>query len=248
MKAVLLILLPPLLSAGLLGGVVLQNSRHVKPADVEPYHQRCREAIAAVPPAIGNWIGRDEEVPAPAIRLLRPNKILSRAYLEPQFDSAARDRRVSLLIVQCRDSGDMVGHYPPKCYVSSGMTRVAQTRRDWKVGDLVIPGTEYEFMQRSRDQVYRIIVYNFLIVPGKTGIVPDMDAVNVAAADYQQRYYGAAQFQLVFSGSMVADVSRNDRDEIFATIIGANIPVIQTLMGSPTQSVALGAPSGGMQP
>jgi len=73
------------------------------------------------------------------------------------------------------------------------------------------------------------VVYNFLIVPGR-GIVRDMKGVEQAAEDYQQRYYGAAQFQVVFHGQASAEPrSRQDRDEIFATLMEPNIKLIETL-------------------
>ena len=45
----------------------------------------------------------------------------------------------------------------------------------------------------------------------------------------QERYYGAAQFQLVFSGPVTADLSQAERDEIFKTLMEPAIPVIQEL-------------------
>jgi hypothetical protein len=56
-----------------------------------------------------------------------------------------------------------------------------------------------------------------------------MKGVEEAAEDYQQRYYGAAQFQVVFHGLASADRSRDERDEMFATLIGPNLKLIETL-------------------
>ncbi len=57
----------------------------------------------------------------------------------------------------------------------------------------------------------------------------DMKGVEKAAEDYQQRYYGAPQFQVVFHGLASADQSRDERDAIFAALIGPNLNVIETL-------------------
>ena len=113
------------------------------------------------------------------------------------------ERAATLLIVQCRDSRDMLGHYPPRCYRSHGMEQKYAEPRDWHVGDMTIPGVEYGFEQKLVGQTYRTTVYNFFVVPGGRSNNPlrrDMDAVRDAAEAYQQRYYGAAPFPVVFQG------------------------------------------------
>jgi hypothetical protein len=103
--------------------------------------------------------------------------------------------------------------------------------RNWKIDGTTIPGYEYQFTQLLQGQTTRTTVYNFLIVPGQ-GIVRDMKGVAQAAEDYQQRYYGAAQFQVVFHGLAATDRSQQERDEIFATLMGPNLSLIQTLLAS----------------
>lgn len=222
-KHLAVMLLSPLLSVALLAGVMTQSSRHVKPGDVEPFHQRAKAAIESYPYIVGTWAGQDEVVPEAAVKLLRPNAILSRSYR----DSSVRGNggNVQLLIDQCKDSRDMLGHYPPVCYPANGSIMIAETPRDWHVGDLTIHGMEYEFSDRMKDQTYQRVVYNFLIIPGR-GIARDMSAVSSAAEDYQERYYGAAQFQMVMS----ATVPRAERDRIFAMMVGARPDIIKTLM------------------
>jgi hypothetical protein len=106
--------------------------------------------------------------------------------------------------------------------------------RDWIVGGMTIKGFEYQFTEVWQGQTNHTTVYNFLIVPGK-GIVRDMKGVEQAAEDYQQRFYGAAQFQVVFHGLASADRSRDERDEIFASLIGPNLKVIETLTSGALQ-------------
>lgn len=221
---------PPLLSAGLLAGIVAQNRTHLKRQDVEPYHARAQQAVNQVPYFIGTWTGQDQDIPVAAQKLLRPNAILSRTYVDSSPASRAQHRVASLLIVQCRDSRDMVGHYPPICYRAQGKTQDEKYcgPRDWTVNGKTIPGYEYQFTEVFQGQTRRTTVYNFLIVPG-SGIVRDMKGVERAAEDYQQRYYGAAQFQVVFHGQASAERSREERDEIFATLMGPNIQLIETL-------------------
>ncbi len=229
------VLTPPILAATLLAGIVNEQRRHIKPADVEPYHARAKAAMDAVPYVIGEWTGRDDEITPAAQKLLRPNAILNRAYQTPP---GRFHREASLLIVQCRDSRDMVGHFPPICYRAHGMTAEsfpgcsakveAGLWRDWPVGNETIPGVEYRFTHRRHGEFWRTTVYNFFIVPQK-GMVRDMQGIADAAEDYQQRYYGAAQFQVVFTSLASEDLSQAGHDEIFATLLTPNLTLIQTL-------------------
>ena len=224
------VLAPPVMSASLLAGIAVQQSRHIKPEDVQPYHARAKSAVDAVPYQLGEWSGKDNDIPVAAQKLLRPNAILSRLYSDNATATSRRPRIAQLLIVQCEDSRDMLGHFPPVCYRAQGKTLDERYSgpRDWKVGNTAIPGHEYQFTEMKDGQITRVTVYNFLIVPGR-GIVRDMKGIEQAAEDYQQRYYGAAQFQVVFHGSASTDRTREERDAMFAELIGPNLQVIETL-------------------
>jgi len=213
-------LVSPALCVALLGGLMVEKQTRVRAEDAEPFHAKAKAAIASIPYQLGGWCGQDDEVPPAASQLLRPNIILSRTYVDP----TRMDRRASLLIVQCKDSRDMLGHFPPVCYPAHGMTLAAKAARDWQIGDLLITGTEYEFLQVSHERDLKMAVRNFMVVPG-SGIKRDMDGVLASAADHQARYFGAAQFQVTFS----ADYTPAQRDEVFAKLIGPIVPVIQTL-------------------
>ena len=233
MKSLTAILAPPLLCVGILGGIAAQKSTHVQPKDAAAYHARAKDEIEKFNYTIGNtesgiWVGQDIEPTTAAVRLLRPNKIFSRRYTDT---SARGDRYVSgmcdVLIVQCRDSRDMVGHYPENCYPNSGETLLDKRNRDWQVGSELITGTEYTFERYRQGQPIRRCVYNFFVVP-RSGIMRDIKAVNRAAEDYQWRHFGAAQFQFVFQADE-ADLPRDKRDQIFRTLMGSNIGVIAAL-------------------
>jgi hypothetical protein len=246
-RTALIILVPPLISLGLVAGIVAEQRTHLKPEDVEPYHLRAAEAVESVPYRIGMWwIGRDEVIIKEAVTLLRPNSIINRRYVDTEPGNG--NRTASLLIVQTKDSRDMLGHYPPVCYPAHGQTSVGQESMPLTISrpasasasafggpaaeetDLQINGIEYIFSHTINDQTYRTAVYNFLIVPG-TGTVPDMRSVKQAAKNYQKRFYGAAQFQVLVSGDMPQD----QRRAVFEEFVGANLSIIETLM------------SGGMQ-
>lgn len=216
----------PLLSMGLLAGMVRQTSRHIKPADVEPFHKRAYEEISSYPYYVGTWVGQDEEVTQAAVQLLRPNKILSRRYTNTSSTGPGARGSFQLLIVQCRDSRDMVGHYPPVCYPAHGQMLLSEEPRDWKVDGMTVKGMEYLFSYRSAEQgILKRVVYNFMIIPGQ-GFARDLGSLEKAAEDYQERYYGAAQFQMVFSDS----IDRADRDAILKQVIAAKPDMIRALM------------------
>jgi len=229
-RNILMIFTAPVLCLGLLGGMVGEKQTFLTPEDAEPYHQRAKAAIESLPYIIppywtGTDVPEDPRVQAAVIKLLRPNIILRREYVESVPNVPVQySRRAHLLIVQCRDSRDMYGHYPPRCYVAHGMTLDSEKDRNWTVGDMTIRGKEYQFSQNDGDQTYRQIVYNFMIVPG-TGIVRDMQGISDAAEDYQQRFYGAAQFQIVMDGDMPV----SERDNILVTLLGANPSIIKTV-------------------
>jgi len=224
------VLIAPMLSAGLLFGIVAENRKYLKPEDFEPYHVQAKAAIESLPLMIGSWVGSDatDDIPRQAQILLKPNKILSRRYADTSVASLNRPRTAYLLIVQCKLASDMVGHFPPICYPSHGMETIEDEKRDWVVNDLRITGKEYQFRQTKDGQTQISTVYNFLIVPGR-GIVRDIKGVEQAAEDYQQRYYGAAQFQVVFTEPSNEPMTRAEHDEIFTTLMTPAVPIIRQL-------------------
>jgi hypothetical protein len=156
--------------------------------------------------------------------LLHPNCKINRRYTSNLLTANGLPAQASLLIVQCKDSRDMAGHYPPICYPAAGEQQISEPQPfELDVNGTWINGYEYHFLQKSLP-VSRQCVYDFFIVPGK-GFQSDMDGVRKAAGDYQRRYYGAAQFQVV----MDADYPQELRERIFREIIGANTKALSVL-------------------
>jgi hypothetical protein len=213
----------PILCVGVLTVIAADNARHVRPDDAEPYHARAKAAIGHFPYVIGYWTGNDEAVPEAAVKLLRPNALVSRRYTNHPPDGRGASW-ADLLISQCKDSRDMTGHYPPSCYPNNGEPKLSARPFHLKAGDLWIDGTEYLFKAKPDQGCERKSVYNFFVVPGR-GIVPDITNVRAAAGDYQRRYFGAAQFQVVLDGDQPPEV----RDDVFTTLIGADSGILRTL-------------------
>lgn len=222
------IFIAPALCAALLIGMVAESASRVTPTDAEPYHQRAKIAVESIPTHIGSWSAKPEKIPREALAILRPNVIKCWKYIDSDTSGPrGYDRWASLLVDQCREARDMSGHYPPNCYCNSGEEMTYLMPRDWQVNGMTISGTEYHFQQTTATESTRTAVYDFLIVPGPGGrTCRDITAVDKAAEDYQRRFFGAAQFQLV----MDADLPQTERDEIFTTLMGPCVPVIKTLM------------------
>jgi hypothetical protein len=220
--------------------MVAEAHTHVQKSEAAPHLARCAIAVKAVPAVIptdaGTWVGREIDMPKPAIQLLQPNAILSRQYVNEQ----AREV-VSLLIVNCGDARDLMGHYPPICYPSQGEEELEKQRvaRIWHLPNMDIHGMEYHFAAKSptdQDQT----VYNFFVmplVPSLTvshkeldGVIcPDIDSVYTSGEDYQRRYYGATEFQLVTGPQMTPQ----KRDQALIDILTPCQDLLTTLENRP---------------
>ena len=236
MKSLAAIIAPPLLCAGVLLGITFEKAGHVRARDAEAYHARVKAAILKTDFTVGDeqsgiWIGKDVDPTKAAVELLRPNVILSRRYSSEDPARPQSSLVCNVLIVHCKDSRDMVGHYPENCYVNIGETLVDRRPREWSVPGLPkIIGTEYLFERFDRGPAGTRrgrCVYNFLVVPTNKGmvIVPDIKGLNEAAEDYQKRYFGAAQFQFVMSD----DMKRDQRDQIVQTLLASNPGIFEAL-------------------
>jgi hypothetical protein len=224
-------------------GMVAEAGTHVQPAVAEPHMVRCRNAVAVFPMIVkgasGTWTGRDTEVPAPAIQLLNPNAILSRDYVNDETKTM-----VSLLIVNCKDARYLQGHYPPNCYPAQGKELIKFNDngtprngepRTWHLPHMDVTGMEYHFAPKSPTDQEQV-VYNFFVMPRVPtvtvshkeldGVIcPDIGSVYTSGEDYQRRYYGAAEFQLVTGPRM----TRQERDQAFLDLLGPNETLIRTL-------------------
>jgi hypothetical protein len=225
------IIASPVLCLAVLGGIALQQRARLRPDDprVTAYHARAKDAINQIPwrvEALGTtWTAAEHKPETAAVRLLRPNEILSRRYV--QNTTSGRPMIAELLVVQCRDSRDMTGHYPPICYRNIGHELVRTDRHPpLFVGGTTVPYTEYRFEKYTHGRAETIFVYDFFVVPGR-GAVDDIKGVYDAAEDYERRFFGAAQFQVVMQEAVVPDA--RVRQEVFAALIRSHPTLVATL-------------------
>lgn len=191
---------------------------HTPPPDTEQYHRAVAAAGPTVPYRIESWVGRDGELPPDVQRLLKPNLLIARDYLNISTGQTAR-----LLLVHCRDARDLIGHYPPACYDRRGWSQESTRPRDWSGDGILARGTRYEF---ASPESRRIGVDNFMVLPGgATG--RDMDAVHAAASSPGRKFFGAAQVQVVCDAA-ATDAQRDDAVRMALTASRSVIERIQT--------------------
>lgn len=174
---------------------------------IELYHEQVAEIINHTPVDINGWIGEQVPIPQAATNLLRPNALVARRYLHDEQGVSA-----TLLIVQCRDTRDMAGHYPPRCYPANG----------WMESGInpvsMFSSSEYALRQygfhRVAGKVERdISVYSLFILPNGLQTV-SMKDVRKLSADYEYRKYGAAQLQVVIDGQVDPELRKWILDEM----------------------------------
>jgi hypothetical protein len=223
------LILGPVVCTAVLVAMSFENRRYISQADLEPFHARAARAIDSVPLAIPPWMGSEIPMRKEERDLLKPNAYRCIEYVDTRAEAITDpSRNVKLMVVECRRANHMVGHYPPNCYPAQGYMEAGERPRDWTIAGQAIEGMEYQYERREQGRIIRTCVYNFMVLP-QQGIKRDMKAVYASAEDYQQRYYGAAQFQVLFYGPLADASARDERDGIFAELIAPCVGVIQTL-------------------
>lgn len=209
----------PFAAMALLGLIALGALNRPAAKDAAPYHDRIREAATGMPQHVGDWKGRESELPRSASHLLKPNVLRSR-----KFHNHTTGRRATFILVQCRDARDMTGHFPPRCYPANGWRLELKQSKEWQIGTLKIPGTEYIYTLRGIEGTTRKAIANFMILPNGR-FAANMKALNEAAEDHSRHHYGAGQIQLV----MDAHISEDDRHATFVELVGAHMDLIEVI-------------------
>lgn len=189
---------PALAGAALLAILLTGGVTATPTADVQPYFDRVARVIASTPHKVDRWIGSDVEVQPAAVRLLRPNKLLQRLYVNPVTGES-----VQLLIVHCGETRDMVGHFPPVCYPGRGWILDGSQQTPITPGELEGSATEYRFRRSVQGVEERMVVTNFFVLPGALEpIAGDMRSVDEASASPIRSVLGAAQVQILTDPAM----------------------------------------------
>src|SRR5919202_387804 len=96
MKSLVATLASPLLCLCLLAGIALQQRTRLRPdaPAVRQYHARAMEEINEMAPSFTvdgvQWNAEPRKAEAAAVKLLKPNTILSRHYVEAVYDRYPR--------------------------------------------------------------------------------------------------------------------------------------------------------------
>ena len=210
----------------LLGGVVLDRVYlHPISRNADDYHKRVLDAARAMPYSVGQWLSRDEPPQEAAEAMLRPNAIMGRHYV-----NLSNNLQASFLLVQCKDARDLIGHYPPVCYVANGYQLIQQKedprtlRSHGSMPPLAILGMTYEFSSAKLVGKGSMNVFDIMILPnGQTA--PDMNGVYSIARDRRQRHFGAAQIQILTDASM----SEEKRSDVILTLLDSARPLIEEI-------------------
>lgn len=204
----------------LLAGVGAHRVRTRTPIEASAYHAKVKAAVDAIPWRVGVWAGEEMPVPPAALALLKPNALLGRSYRDD-----TGERGITLVVVQCQETRDMAGHYPPICYKANGWKLLEEKQVTEQVGAHKLPITRYLVDRSSVFESERRWVYNILILPINGG-VEDMQAVEDAASNRVARQRGAAQIQFVLNG----DVPEAEQRQLVREFLVTLEPVVDSII------------------
>jgi len=207
-----IIALAPVLSLVLVVGLSFALPTFAAPdGSVEARRAEIAVALEETPWLIGPWVGEIAQVPREAQKLLRSNSILSRVY------SRRHGPQVHVLLVHCDDARDMLGHYPPVCYPSSGYVAIeGETASDLEleVSGRSLPVQTYAFERmRDRTETERIRVFNAFILPDGR-VSREIDDINQQSERAPIARLGVAQLQLITPASVPLDEAVASANEI----------------------------------
>lgn len=212
----------PVLTVALLLTILLTRGAGASAVPgADAYHESVAATIERLPYKIGDWVGTDIEVPPAAQKLLRPNKLMQRRY-----EHIITGRTFNILVVHCKDSRDMIGHYPPNCYPANGWTPAGASEASFSLDSGTFGAREYQFNRVADGVEQRLRVFSFFVLPARDAeIASDYDAVAAASRDRRNTGLGAAQVQLLGGESL----SAAERREIVEEFIRALAPVIRVI-------------------
>jgi hypothetical protein len=210
----LLLAAPWITVATLLALSIALPNRAAVGTGVEARKAQIAKAMAEVPLFIGRWVGIDDtNIPQAAQQLLKPTGLLNRRYTSPGV------AWVHVLVVHCNDARDMIGHYPPICYPSTGWLQTpvaANPDHTLTVQGLPFPVREYAFkgyLDGGREDSIRI--FNAFILPDGT-VTRSIDDMNDQAERLSVAVQGVAQVQVITPARVPFAEARSAAEEILS--------------------------------
>jgi hypothetical protein len=157
--------------------------------------------------------------------ILKPNVMLSRRFVNVRTGDEA-----SVLLVQCSDRRDLLGHYPPVCYPGQGWRITSDNYWNVRLNNVTIPAREYKLVKPGPDKAERMIVGNFMIVPDGR-LVRNLTGLGGQTVTKNRNQFGAAQMQVVVPGYLNAKV----REQIFRELVTGHFPLVQAIQAGDVQ-------------
>jgi len=210
----------PALCGVLLAGILWTGGIDASaPPGAEAYHERVRRAVERIPYRVGSWVGSDVEAQPAAVKLLKPNAMLQRRYVDTETG-----RSVSLLVVHCGDSRDMLGHYPPVCYPAHGWLEDGLRETTVEIEGMRYPARWYRFRRSASGAEQQFGVFGFFVLPDGR-IVADMETVTAVSGRRAVAALGAAQVQVISDESL----EPAERRRLINRFVKAVTPLIRTI-------------------
>lgn len=210
----------------LLVGILLERLSFPTAKDATPFHDRIAAVVERIPMSFEGWDGRDVPLPAPARALLGEPIFLAR-----EFEHHGRDLSGTLVIIHCRDTQDLAGHYPPNCYPSSGWSNSGEPEDvPVPIGGSFLPMKRYAFERRGVARIEELVVYDVFLIPGRSPVTSMGDVYRVAS-NHLYRPYGASQVQVILNGGW----RREHEGAIVESLMRETKDLIETVSKGPAE-------------
>lgn len=212
----------PILSAAILAAVGAWGLG-IPRVEADPvYLARVAAAIDAIPYSINGMVGTDVTPTPAAVKMLQPNRILQRQYMDPSTGHST-----SLMVVHCADMRDMLGHYPPVCYPAHGWIFKSATPFDLPWEGKTYPALLYRFTRSGGEMAdQNMSVISFFVLPNADpAIVADMDHLESAARKPEIAGKGAAQFQIL----SLREIDPAEQNAITSALLQAASPAVRSV-------------------
>lgn len=191
--------------------------------EVEAARATIREAMKRTPYLVaGRLVAQDQDLPTEAMKLLKPNGVISRNYSD-----IARGLSYGFVMTHAVDLNDMVGHYPPICYPGAGWTlEDSSETHELDLGFDTVRVREYRFVRRSESgaDIGVRVLNGFILPDGST--TTEMSELRARAGRRALAAAGATQMQMIVPESY----DEQETLEVMAAIVRSTEEAVR-LMG-----------------